>query len=79
MSVDVNNNFNSPEDKMQYALGTMNAYSVSVKCKSSGSGCSGIIALNHIDALIKVLSFYSKQDIDISPQDTLQIQATSCK
>ncbi|KKL94799.1 hypothetical protein LCGC14_1861060 [marine sediment metagenome] len=57
MSVDVNNTFNSAEDRVQYALGSMDAYSINMEY-SDGSGAScvpGIVALNHTEALIKYL------------------------
>ena len=63
MPVDINNNFNSAEDRIQYALGTMNAYSINIESTNvvpSGvtpaAACyPGIIALNHAWALKKFL------------------------
>ena len=55
MSVNVNNNFNSAEDKVQFALGTMKAYSINFKHTDGGSCCPGIIALTPGEAIIKVL------------------------
>ncbi len=57
MSVDVNNAFNSDEDKVQYALGTMQAYSVTAEHikGNCGSCCPGIIALDPAKALAKFL------------------------
>ncbi len=59
MSVDINNNFNSDEDCVQYALGTMGVYGVSMDyTDGSGASCTpGIIALNHTEALIKFSQF----------------------
>ena len=80
MPVDVDNTFNSAEDKVQYALGTMQAYSVVVECKSSGTSCTGILALNHMGATIKVLSHYSVElSQDLLPQDTLKTQVSLCE
>ncbi len=59
MSVDVYNNFNSIEDRVQYALGSMGVYGISMEY-TDGSGAScipGIIALNHTEALIKYSRF----------------------
>ena len=61
--VDVNNNFNSAEDRVQYALGTMDAYTISMESidGSCGSNTPGIIALNHTEALIKFSRFLKIQ------------------
>ena len=55
MLVDVNNNFNSAEDKVQEALGMKKAYSINAYNTTQGCGCSGIIALSHSKALAKYL------------------------
>ncbi len=49
MPVDVNNNFNSAEERVQYALGSMQAYSVNVESKDGNCGACypGIIVQNH--------------------------------
>lgn len=66
----IDNAFNSAEDKMQYALGTMRAYYINVSTSdgSSGEGVSGIIAPNHTEALIKFFlnRDYSKETRDFS-------------
>ena len=80
MQVDVNNVFNSAEDLVQYALGTMQVYSVVIQCKSSGMSCIGILALNHMEVIIKVLAHFSIElHQDLSPQDTLKIQVSPCE
>ena len=61
MQVDVNNGFNSAEDKVQYALGSMDAFAIRATHISNNSGANfpGIIALNHAQALIKFLGHFS--------------------
>lgn len=85
MSVDVNNNFNNAEDKIQYALGTMQAYSVVVEhiCKHTitGGACyPGIIALNCSEALTKFLHFYNNS-LNSSTHDDqdLTLRITLCE
>ena len=80
MQVNVNNTFNSAEDKIQYALGLMHTYSIAVTCKKSGSSCVGILALTPMDAIIKVWSHYSVElQQDLLPQDTLKIHVNLCE
>ena len=67
MPVDINNTFNSAEDKVQYALGTMQAYSIVVKYQELYTivleMCySGIIALTPEEALIKIVSYRALKD-----------------
>lgn len=56
----VNNAFNSAEDLVQYALGSMNAYSVRVESEDGNCGACypGIIAQNHAEALFKYLKYH---------------------
>ena len=65
MPVDVNNNFNSAEERVQYALGTMQAYSIGVESKDgsysySAANYPGIIAQNPAEALKKLLEHSSR-------------------
>ena len=73
----VNNNFNSAEDLIQLALGSMNAYSVNMEYKDgSGASCvPGIVALNHTEALIKFLSWFSK----IASQQDYSLKVNLCE
>lgn len=62
----VDNSFNSDEDIVQYALGSMDAYSIGVTHVSLNYGANypGIIALNHAEALIKFLKHCPKEAQD---------------
>lgn len=55
----VNNGLNSAEDLVQYALGTIQAYSVVVESEDgSCSACyPGIIAQSHAEVLFKFLGY----------------------
>jgi len=55
MSVDVNNNFNSPEDKVQLALGLMKSYSINFRHTDGSSCCPGVIAFYPGEAILKVI------------------------
>lgn len=69
----VNNGLNSAEDLVQYALGSMQAYSVSVESKDGNCGACypGIIAMSHSAALMKFLWHYPKEAQDNSLQVNL--------
>ncbi len=80
MQVDVDNGFNSTEDCVQYALGSMDAYSVNMRYESdscSNSCVTGIVALNHTEALIKYLLWWSK--LKIGPQEDYLLQVILCE
>lgn len=88
MPVDIDNTFNSAEDKVQYALGTMNAYSVIVEniyknTIVSASSYPSIIALTYEDAFIKVLKWRSSiKSIKLNNQDQytrVVYQASLCE
>jgi len=64
MQVDINNIFNSDEDKVQYALGTMKAYLIKFRNYYTSHDCGeygGIIAIDHASALIKFLKFHPEK------------------
>ena len=82
MSVDIDNTFNSVEDRIQYALGTMNAYSVIVEhiCENTIVGAAsypGIIALTHENAFIKVLKWRSPIKLNNQDQYTRVVYRAS--
>ncbi|KKM78973.1 hypothetical protein LCGC14_1354560 [marine sediment metagenome] len=71
MQVDVNNTFNSAEDRVQYALGSMDAFSIMVEHTfyHNGANYPGIIALSPAEALIKFLKHCPKAAED----NTIQV------
>lgn len=73
MQVDVNNTFNSAEDRIQYAVGSMDAYSIKVDHKklNCAANYAGIVAMNHAEALIKFLRHCPEQAQDHSIQVNL--------
>ena len=82
MSVDVHNSFNTDEDRIQYALGTMQAYSVTVEnvyknTIVSASSYPRIIALTYEDAFIKVLKWRSSAILNNQDQYT-QVVYRAC-
>ena len=78
MPVDINNNFNSAEERVQYALGTMQAYSIGVESKDGSYSYSvanypGIIAQNPTEALKKLLEHLEHSSRIISGHCTLRV------
>jgi len=84
MSVDVNNIFNSDEDKVQYALGLMKIYSVVIKegdCKyynDATNSYTGIIAHNSTQAVGKIFDHFSGV-LQSGHANMLSIQANICE
>ncbi len=66
MPVDVNNTLNSSEDRVQYALGSMDAYSILISSSDGAANYAGIIALNHTKALMKVMMICSDETQDFT-------------
>ena len=68
MQVDVNNTFNSLEDRVQYAVGSMDAFSINLEHinLSCGACYPGIIAMNYAEALIKFLKHCPSEVKDYS-------------
>ena len=84
MPVDVDNNFNSAEDKVQYALGTMNVYSVTIEHTYknkvvSGANYAGIIALNRIEALTKILHSIASASFHLIDEQDLTLRVNLCQ
>jgi len=71
----IDNAFNSAEDLVQYALGSMDVYSIVVESKDGRCGACypGIIAMSHSAALMKFLWHYPKE-----AQDSL-LQVNLCE
>ena len=82
--VDVDNNFNTDEDKIQLALGTMQAYSINVEhiCKNTivGVACyPGIIALTCTEALAKFLQHISIASYHSTYAHDLTVRVSLCE
>lgn len=82
MSVDVDNGFNTDEDKIQLALGTMQAYSITVEniyknTIVSASSYPRIITLTYEDAFIKVLKWRSSIKLNNQDQYTRVVYRAS--
>lgn len=65
MHVNTNNSFNTDEERVQYAIGAMQAYTIEYlfgvgDTFSGGANYPGIISLSPEDALIKFLKQTSK-------------------